>query len=612
MGEGDARHRGGVALAGLTTVSDWIASGSINKATHAGSDVDLAEYVGIARSRAHEQVVERLGWSQWQPAGDLSFTSLFEQAPRPLQGAVQRLVAAVSRPGVLVIEAPTGEGKTKAALQAIISLICQLRLAGFFIAMPTRATSNQMFDEVDRLLTGLDHGLSVKLLHGTAADYLTDRRSPTALADVVQPEHVGTDAADGAQDQTVREWFTQLRSLLAPFAVGTVDRVLKGGIRSAWAPVPLVGLSNRVLVLDEVHGYQVYMSTILDRLLWWLGWLGVPVILLSATLPRIRREELLRHWYAGSRQVHPHTVELPVPALGYPHAIWCDGRGVPEAVQTPASDTNTARRISLHRLADDELTSWALEQARAGHGVAIIHNLVRRVDQTVALLDEAIAALPVEEQPTIVSLTGGLPAGRRAAVEKDLRTLFGRQGQRAPQAGYIVVATQVLEQSLDLDFDAMASDLAPIDSLIQRAGRLHRFRPIDPHTPPTLVLTGVTETAAGPGWPAHTIRIYQDAILLRTWALLRDRKALRMPDEVPGLVDAVYSDPDTIHYPPGWGPRCRTASDKLDRARRAERKTATALYLPPPTRDDAVFELTRHPRNSSQTRKPDGRRRRDG
>ncbi|MEV6813095.1 CRISPR-associated helicase Cas3' [Micromonospora sp. NPDC051296] len=601
---------GAVALAGLTTVSDWIASGAIRKATHAGSDIDLVAYLQLARGRAVEQVVDRLGWSGWAPAGDLSFGTLYGQRPRPLQQACEGRLESKNRPGILIVEAPTGEGKTKIALQATVGLIDRLRLAGFFVAMPTRATSNQMFDEVDELVTGFDWGLSVKLLHGTAAEHLADRRARMARSEPISPENVGTDDPAGNQDAAVREWFTKLKALLAPLAVGTVDRVLQGGIRSPWAPVPLVGLSNRVIVFDEVHGYQVYMSTILDRILWWLGWLGVPVILLSATLPRIRREELLRHWYAGAQRSHPDKVELCLPVLSYPHAVWLDDRGVPDVVQAEASSTNADRRVELLQLADADLTGWLLRQARGGQGVAVVHNLVRRVDHTVELLEAAIGELPEPERPRVVSLTGQLTAAARAKVEQELRDLFGLNGSRAPQAGYIVVGTQVLEQSLDLDFDAMASDLAPVDSLIQRAGRLHRFRRTDPGAPPTLALLGVTEKKAGPAWPPHTTRIYQDAVLLRTWALLRNRRDLRTPDEVPELVDAVYSEPDRITSPVEWETRWQHAQEKLDKAQRADQDMASALFLPPPIKPDALLELTRHPRYTGQTRKPDGRSRR--
>src|SRR5690606_15746972 len=126
-------------------------------------------------------------------------------------------------------------------------------------------------------------------------------------------------------------------------------------------------------------------------------------------------------------------------------------------------------------------------------------------------LAKAVASLPDAQRPKIVTLTSRLPNGERARVEAELRRLFGEEGTRAPKTGYIVVGTQVLEQSLDLDFDAMASDLAPVDSIVQRAGRLHRFRKVNPDAPPMLTLLGITENPAGPEWARYTVNVYEDA-----------------------------------------------------------------------------------------------------
>ncbi|MER7003895.1 CRISPR-associated helicase Cas3' [Dactylosporangium sp. NPDC000555] len=595
-----------VALAGLTTVSDWIASGSIDKKTHAGVDVDLTEYVKLSRDRAREQLTDRLGWTAWSssPAGT-GFAQLFGQEPRPLQAAIEQLIAGRTVSGILVIEAPTGEGKTKAALQATVSLIPQLGLAGFFLAMPTRATSNQAFEVVTKLLKQLGRGLTAKLLHGTAAEYLVGRRAQEARVDPIGAADVGGDEPGGVQDAHVREWFTWLRGLLAPLAVGTIDRILQAGIRRPWAPVPLVGLSNRVVILDEVHSYDLHMSTILDRVLAWLGWLGVPVIVLSATLPATRRAELVKSWYAGARRGRPGQLDLALPPPGYPRALWLDHHGIPIEVHAEASPINTGRPVRLVTVSDEDLIGWALEQAARGWGVAIIHNLVKRAERTAAALTKAAASLPKGQQPKVVTLTSHLTAGERARVEAELRQLFGENGTRAPKAGYVVVGTQVLEQSLDLDFDAMASDMAPVDSIVQRAGRLHRFRRADPDSPLTLAMLGVTEKRAGPTWTKYTVNIYADAILLRTWALLRDRPRLRLPDEVPELIDAVYTEPNAIVCPPGWEKRWDRAAEQLRRTRRADRDLATTLYLPPPEpRAKVLRELTAHVRNVGQTRKP--------
>jgi len=595
-----------VALAGLTTVSDWIASGSIDKKTHAGVDVELTGYVNLARERAREQIAGRLGWTSWSsPPSDTSFAQLFGQQPRPFQAAIEQLIAGCKGPGILVVEAPTGEGKTKAALAATVSLIRQLRLAGFFLAMPTRATSNQAFEVVAKLLKQLDPTLTAKLLHGTAAEYLAGRRAQEVRADPISAAEVGGDEPGGAQDAHVREWFTWLRGLLAPLAVGTIDRILQAGIRRPWAPVPLVGLSNRVVILDEVHSYDVHMSTLLDRVLAWLGWLGVPVIVLSATLPVGRRAELINSWYAGASRSKAGRIDLTRPSQGYPRALWLDQNGVPIEIHADASPTNTDRPIRLITLSDERLIGWAMEQASRGWGVAIIHNLVKRAEHTAATVSTAVASLPENQRPEVVTLTSRLTYGERARIETKLRQLFGENGTRAPQSGYIVVGTQVLEQSLDLDFDAMATDLAPVDAMVQRAGRLHRFRRVDPEDPPVLVILGVAERRKGPVWAKNTVNIYADAILLRTWALLRGRSELRLPREVPELVNSVYAERNTITCPPGWEQRWDRAAERLRQRIQVDRNYAANLYLPPPESGARVLrELTMHVRNVSQTRKP--------
>jgi CRISPR-associated endonuclease/helicase Cas3 len=593
-----------VTLAALTTVSDWIASASVDKSTYAGVDVDMITYLDLARERAREQVVDRLGWSGWSPPEDISFLRLFEQEPRPLQVAIEQMIGSKNRPGILVIDAPTGEGKTWIALHCVVSLMRQLGLIGFFVAMPTCATSNQMLDETEPVLERLDSPLFLKLLHGSAAYYLAGRRARSARAEPVRPEDVGADGATGPEDEAVGEWFTRARSLLAAAAVGTIDRILQAGIRSAWASVPMVGLSNRVLVLDEVHGYDVYMSTILDRVLWWLGSLGVPVILLSATLPTYRRKQLVHSWYAGATGRHPHKVDLALPAKGYPRALWVDEQGVPETVDTRASTMNADRRVALTRLDDHEVVGWPLLHAARGWGVAIIHNLVRRATVTAAALRDAVEALPEEERPRIGEITGRLLAKARAGIEAELKSRFGRGGERAPATGYIAVGTQVLEQSLDLDFDIMASDLAPIDGLIQRAGRLHRFRRTERESPPTLAIVGVTEAKAGPEWPPHTTNVYQDLALLRTWALLRDRTELALPGDIPALVEEVYPDLDPAdESPAGWEKRWAKAVAAMRKEQSDDEARAKNLYLPPPTAENAVLEMTERPRPTSQTRK---------
>ncbi|WP_245805371.1 DEAD/DEAH box helicase [Amycolatopsis australiensis] len=223
----------------------------------------------------------------WSPPAEARFEELFEQPPRSLQLVVERAAAGLEGPASVLVEAPTGEGKTKAALQAAAAMVGRLGLAGFYVGMPTQATSNQVFDVVHEMLTGLGDVTTVSLVHSAAREA------------VAAPSQVGVDEP-GMQDAEAQAWLTRKRNLLAVLGCGTIDQALKGAFRSGHVFVRLAGLANKVVVFDEVHAYETFMSTLLQRLLMWLGALGVPVVLLSATLPSSRRAELIAAWQTGA------------------------------------------------------------------------------------------------------------------------------------------------------------------------------------------------------------------------------------------------------------------------------------------------------------------------
>jgi CRISPR-associated endonuclease/helicase Cas3 len=581
-----------LGLAGLTSISDWIASDT-KIFGYAGSEVDLIAYVETARKLARE-AVEKLDWSPWRPAEDTSFVDLFGAEPRPVQRAVEMLAGDQDRPCILVIEAPTGEGKTKTALQWAATLVRRLRLSGLYNGMPTKATSNHARKEVQTFLTEQAIDLRARLLHSSAGEHLAD----------IGRDQPGDDGVEVASDWLTRRW-----ALLASVGVGTIDQVLKGAIRSRWVFVALTALSGKVLVVDEVHAYDTYMSTLLDRLLWWMGRLGVPVVLLSATLPSGRREELVRAWAAGATGCKPDEVPaVPLP-IGYPRLTWSDGREhrVPVVPAPEVSPLNAKRKARIERLGMDGAAEWALDQVRDGGCAVVIHNLVRRVNDTRDRLRVMIRQLPRDQRPKLIVLTGQLTAKVRAKREDELRRYFGPRSTERPHA--IVVGTQVLEQSLDLDFDAMASDLAPIDSLIQRMGRLWRHRLIDNENPPLLAITGVEDSGSSPRLPPYAVTVYPEILFLRTWALLRNQRELTSPKNVSELIDRVYGDDEVILCPAGWERRWEAAIRKQNAALANDDHLAREAYLPQVSRHLRLSDLTVRATSSSRTRKDSGRRR---
>jgi CRISPR-associated endonuclease/helicase Cas3 len=409
---------------------------------------------------------------------------------------------------------------------------------------------------------------------------------------------VGTDDP-GDSDVAAQGWFTRKKNLLGVLGVGTVDQALKAAIRSGHMFVRLAALSNKVVVIDEVHAYDTYMSTLLDRLLAWLGRLGVSVVVLSATLPSRRRQDLVAAWQSGLQRCHQTDAPSMPASSAYPRVTRA-GSGVPVVRAAEASDLNANRVVRLERVADDGIVEWLLAQAEGGRCVAVVHNLVRRAIATHESLKSRIAELPEGERPRLIAITGQLAVTQRRAVEAELRAGFGPGGSR-PRA--IVVGTQVLEQSLDLDFDVMLTDLAPIDSMIQRAGRVHRHDRSPARGVPVLAISGVTDGPTGPAFPPYLGHVYAPMVLLRTWALLRGEKELRCPEQVPTLVDAVYGSAQAVHCPSGWEKAWQKAADQLDRALDKHNRDARTVYPPHPEAVTHLSELTARGKSTRRTRR---------
>ncbi|MEV0680110.1 CRISPR-associated helicase Cas3' [Actinosynnema sp. NPDC050436] len=568
-----------VALAALTTVSDWIASDTSNY-TSPGEPFDLGDYIAQARKRAGGAVVTA-GMRSWKAPVDTSFDALFAGLSEvwPVQVTTASLVAGRSEPTMLVVEAPTGEGKTNAALQAAATLVGRLELTGVYVAMPTKATSRQFRGEFEKLLKHVGDDSTVKLVYSEVQASLEEP--------AVEPSDVGQDDQQDS-DVAAREWFTRKKSLLAALGVGTLDQAAKSVVRSGHQFVRLAGLSSKVVVFDEVHAYDTQMSALLDRLLMWLGRLGASVVLLSATLPSRRHHELVTAWQAGVLGCPPSAVPAGEEGIAYPR-VTVAGRGPARTVPVGVSKLNTGRLVVLHKIVPDEhVADWLVDRARDGRAVAVVHNLRGRAKATFEAVREAVRDLPSHRRPEVVLLHGQLTNAERTRREADVRRWFGRDGERCPA---IVVGTQVLEQSLDLDFDTMVTDLAPIDLLIQRAGRVHRHSRAG-RGDLVLGITGVTDTPAGPTFPQYLHSVYSRYILLRTWAVVRNKNLIRCPDEVSELVDAVYGPAGAVACPDGWQALWQASAAAHQRDINKQKDQAHQWYVPMPMAVERLNELT--------------------
>ncbi|MCK1816239.1 type I-E CRISPR-associated protein Cse1/CasA [Streptomyces sp. XM4011] len=542
-------------------------------------------------------------WAIAEPAQatDVLFAERFDlpgnATVRPVQAEAVRVARAMPTPGLLVIEAPMGEGKTEAAFAAAEVLAARTGAGGCLVALPTRATSDAMFPRLLDWLGRLPHDepRSVVLAHAKAALNETwagmmraEHRSiaavesdrPERLSDLPAPTGAARQEPAGLH---AHQWLRgRKKSLLSSFAVGTVDQVLFAGLKSRHLALRHLAVAGKVVIIDEVHAYDAYMNRYLDRVLEWLAAYRVPVVLLSATLPAGRRQQLLS---AYSGQGSPARADGHADGsadTGYP-LITAAGPGdsAPALVARPAAAAGRRTEVTVERLDDDTAVladRLAVELADGGCAL-VVRNTVDRVL-------EAAAALRRRFGPEAVTVSHSrFLAADRAVKDTQLRERFGPRGSR-PTEAHIVVASQVIEQSLDVDFDLLVTDLAPVDLMLQRMGRLHRH----PRSRPSrladarCLVTGVADWYATPP-PAvpGTRAVYQgEHALLRALAVLGphlDGAPLVLPTDISPLVQTAYGDGDI--GPVAWSSQLHAARTRHRGLLAEKREKAEALLLGP-------------------------------
>lgn len=508
-------------LAGLTSVSDWI-----------GSNVEwfapcerAPSFVGHHANslRLADDALDWIGWPRHQTllreAGSVdALIARIVGSPdlqaRPLQLAADRLLSEARAPALLIVEAPMGEGKTELALLAHLRLQAALDHRGLYIGLPTQATGNAMFDRILRFLRAFasDARLDIQLAHGGAM--LDDR--------LIELREIHGESGDRVRSSA---WFSQRRRpLISPYGVGTIDQALLATLNVKHHFVRLWGLTNRVVVLDEVHAYDTYTGGLIESLLRWLKALRCSVVLMSATLPRQKRDALLQAWDVAPGEA---------PTLAYPRILLAsDGR-----VKGENFASRELAPIELQVL-DEELESlaaFAFDQVAQGGCGAVIVNTVDRAQQLYTQLHERLAS-----DVTLILFHARYPADERSARENAVLAIFGNSGSRPERA--LLIATQVVEQSLDIDFDFIITDLAPVDLLLQRAGRLHRHERERPpaHRQPRLGVAGLLASRLPELKKTAWGLIYDPYILCRTWAIVSRETRWQLPQDIDRLVQTIY------------------------------------------------------------------------
>ncbi|MFG2424841.1 CRISPR-associated helicase Cas3' [Streptomyces sp. NPDC048448] len=595
-----------VLLTAVVIVSDWIAS-----------NPDLFPYFPDAASCSEE---DRLAaawrgldlpepWRAEEPPAGVRelFAARFDLPAgarvRPVQEAAVELAREMDCAGLMVIEAPIGEGKTEAALAVAEVFAARAGAGGVFFALPTMATGNAMFprllDWLKQLPGVRGERHSVHLAHSKAAlneDFvdLMARGGRVAAVGVDEAADASGREADGRRragaDLVAHAWLRgRKKAMLASFVAGTIDQLLFAGLKSRHLALRHLAVAGKVVVIDEAHAYDTYMSVYLDRVLSWLGAYRVPVVVLSATLPAGRRRELLAA-YAGSAP-EPAAGELPADeaepdACAYPLLTAVAPGGAPVVRRPQASGRETA--VEVERLDDGlEVLADRLEAELADGGCAlVVRNTVRRVLETARMLRDRFG-----DSDVTVAHSAFVDVDR-AEKDADLLRRFGPPGKASGRPGrrHIVVASQVAEQSLDVDFDLLVSDLCPVDLLLQRMGRLHRHQRGDGQCerPQRLrqarcLLTGTDWTAEVPTPVRGSLAVYGRYPLLRSAAVLlphlhsRAGSPVRLPADISTLVQGAYGAAPV--GPPGWKAAVEEARLQFEEYRGDQAERAAVFRL---------------------------------
>ncbi len=459
-------------LAGIAVLADWTGSNQ-EYFTYNSHPQDLYNYWREGALPSAQKAIDNLP-KTIKPTAFTGIKKLFPfiDQPTPLQEyAIKETLS--DRAQLFILEDVTGAGKTEAALTLVHRLMDKGLADGLYVALPTMATSNAMYQRLSKVYNKFyqqqQDKPSLVLAHGARELSPSFRESillsKQSIADA--DYQLGHKEEDQEQSATAycNAWLADSRkkALLADVGVGTLDQALLAVLPARHQSLRLLGLGRKVLLVDEVHAYDGYMQKLLDALLEAHARQGGSVILLSATLPQSMRKSLVDAFHKGLGRETPELIK----AKEYPLVTHTPAIEVEQAVDTREE---VKRTVKVERLATEQAVLNKIKQAAdAGQCVCWIRNTVKSARQSYQdCLDTGI-------DTTQISLFHSRFAmGDRQTIEQQTLACFGNDSTSTQRKGQVLIATQVVEQSLDLDFDVMISDLAPIDLLIQRAGRLQR------------------------------------------------------------------------------------------------------------------------------------------
>ena len=519
-------------LAGLTSVADWI--GSDERFFSPECQIKDEETASLARN-----ALDTIGFRQIEFVQNLSFHDLFHDAENPETRWIpndmqEKTLSTVSAPGVYVVEAPMGMGKTEAALWAAYQLLVSGKATGIYFALPTQATSNRMHIRMNEFVRRISPIFNAsRLIHGNS--WLMDADAGIAPATTEIKMSSSDDARMG------RDWFASTkRALLAPFGVGTIDQALLGVVAAKHFFVRHFALAGKVVILDEVHSYDLYTGTLIDKLITTLEDIGCTVIVLSATLTGKRRSQIV-----------PHPEDADGEAdICYP---LISGRNEGQPIEPVAATPPKSRTVKVDFIEAANGAEEAIMLARNGGAVLWICNTIDAAQRQYRQFMEL-----AEEEFPVGLLHSRFPFWRREKLEDLWMERLGKNGKT--RCGSILVSTQVVEQSVDLDADLLITEMAPTDMLLQRLGRLWRHergqRPADKTQFYIIEETQSIEEFRNMKPQAivkalgSKAKVYAPYILLRSLEVWKTQQNVSLPLQIRQLLESTYLDRE--NEPESW------------------------------------------------------------
>ncbi|MFW6085769.1 MAG: CRISPR-associated helicase Cas3' [Myxococcota bacterium] len=544
------------AFSGLVMLADWL-----------GSDTSFFPYSepadGQRMPRARKAAEQALRYMGLDPASSRQslgptppeFTSVWPFEPRPMQRVLDEL-RVPPEPSLCILESDTGSGKTEAAIARYLRLFHAGRVDGMYFALPTRTAAIQLHRRVQQAVA--------------AAFPDAEARPPVVLA---VPGYLSVDDQQGRRltgfdvlwNDDDRERFRYRgwaaehpkRYLAGAVAVGTIDQVLLSAITTGHAHMRAGALLRHLLVVDEVHASDAYMNRLLEEVLRHHLDAGGHALLMSATLGARARESFLSLLADGEGAAFEEAARAP-----YPWVVQATRSTDPERIEpAPAGYTKEVRARLVPSIRDPEQAAEvALKAARAGARVLVLRNLVRDCVATQGALESAADAYGL---PDLLFRCAGRPAPHHSRFAKEDREALDHAieesfGKNRSSGGVVAVATQTVQQSLDLDADLLITDLCPMDVLLQRIGRLHRHpqrkRPPGFEVAEAVVLVpemrgalreSIDPSGKAPG-PHGLGTVYDDLrILESTWHTLETYPHLRIPEMNRLLVES-STHPDVL------------------------------------------------------------------